>query len=458
MKWMLLGIILFFLPQLLEGLEMPFRQRPADAGIPGEWLTTLALSARQAGMGNVSTGLDDSASSVSNPAELGNIPTGEIQFLVLPLFSGARSQSVSVAYPRSRKEAWGISVSQLESGQVEQTNELGQNVGSFEEKNIALTASYSRGLFRQVGSGISIKVLRQSMAGHSTVGLGGDIGLNLRPLGDSLTVGMAFQNILPPKLKLKNETETIPPTLRGGISWKNRTHRIPFQVVLDGLWLIPSSNRKTVRWATGTELLFFKKSLWPFILRFGVNQREYTFGFGLTKGPFRLDYATSFHELEILHFFGFSLRYGRLSPFSENKIKKEWEKLSDKEIQLNRKEHEINQRSKVEKERKKEYGERKTEDTRMKLNLAHQNYINKKYKEATDILKGIASFIKDDEEAQALVMMSWAHIFLQEGMYIQAKEHLIEVVERNPDHEEAILLYNKLLDILEIEAAEEEGK
>jgi len=486
-------ILLIFSFYSAWALEFPFRNRPADAGLPGEWATSFSGSARQVGLGHTATALNGPAAAFANPASILGTSFGELNFMTAPLFSAGQFQTLSVSHRSGPRSGLGISIFQLESGHAEMTDSIGQTIGGFEEKNTMFLFSYGRRFTSWLDSGINFKLVRQSIAGYSANGYGSDVGIQIHPPIENLTLGLAFQNIIPPRLKLKEEGEKYPLVVRSGISYKFPVLRRPLLLSTDFSMLRSGNGKNPVRWGTGVEWEAFKTRGIPFLFRVGMNQREYTFGFGFRKGPFSLDYATSLHEIEILHRFGITVRFGSSSPQSESRLEKKWEEIREQQVELKRlkrgleKERielvQVTKRRDLKSEarlmlREGNYSEARRliheilkknpkdtwaqytlkqvdsdENDDKLINLLEEvkNYYSKEqYKKVNQIIDNNSVQLKDNSDALIYQAMSRARIYIKEEKYDMAQEQLVLVVEMDPSHEEATRLYKKIKFVMEI--------
>ncbi|MBI4050969.1 MAG: hypothetical protein HY400_00530, partial [Elusimicrobia bacterium] len=248
-----------------------FRNRPQTAGLPGEWLSSFSASARDAGLGNASTALSGAAAPYANPAGMRDTQMGEVSFMIAPMFSGGQYQSFSLVHPVTLNRRLGVTFLRLGSGEAERTSVLGESQGSFNENNLAFLLSYSQEAWEILDLGFSVKAIRQSLAEFSATGVGADLGAQIHFFEDGLIVGAAVQNILPPKLKLKEETDQFPRFFRGGLARKGQVFGRPLLASFD---LMGGGN--VLRWAAGIEGQPFLSGDIPLFLRLGINHREYT--------------------------------------------------------------------------------------------------------------------------------------------------------------------------------------
>lgn len=489
MKWRLVVAAILILSQDALAADSPFRSRPANGGFPGQWLTVFPGSARTAGLGGAAAALQGAGALSVNPAAAAGDGTGEVSLLVAPIFSAGQFQNFSVVHPVSDKWGIGLAVSHMSSGQAEQTDVLGRSVGSFNEDDLAALFSGGR-RFSKLDAGVTLKIARQSLANASATGFGADAGVQVRPWKPSLVIALSVQNLLAPSLKLGSEAEQFERVAQSGVSYQFRLLKRRFLAVADASRALGGSSAR--RWVLGLEAEPVLNEKFPFLVRAGANDREYTLGFGISKGPVNLDYAAALHELEIVHRFGVTVRYGVLSPFAEDKLKSDREEVRKQEDALRR------EWSNVKLEKKRLAGELKfkslvfeakslwaegkyaeckervekalalrpddPEVLAIKEDLrAHQHeleaqtavkrgkelYEAGKYADAVPFFNQAIFLQSKDPDVKLLSRLSQARVYLELKNYKGAEQMLSEVLKMAPGNKDAAALYDRIRDVLE---------
>lgn len=455
--------LLMAMAQRLWALEGPAQAKELAGGRPGEWLTAFSASARDAGLGHASTALTGSSAFYANPAGLANNRrSGEVNLMVAPLYSSSQFQAISLSYPTGQRDSFGAGILYLGSGKAEKTDSFGESIGSFEEKNTAFFFSVCRRFFEdRLDSGVSIKMVRQSLADYSSTSYGMDWGLQGRFFWDTLRIGLAVQNLIPPQHRLRNEKETFPTTVRSGASFTGKAFGQPVLMSAD----VPLTSPD--RWALGTEISPLSVIDTPLFFRAGLNHREYTIGLGIGGDLFSIDYALSLHRLEILHRIGITMRFS-----GQKRLDEEWERLRRKETALKEMKYMIMEEKRIrEKEETPTADAEAEKETHLAVSAPPQKnaplsyesqlakarafYGAKRYQEAVAILESTAASFPDKSEPQILLSMARAHAAIEAEDYKGARGHLLRVVEMDPDHQEATLLYQRIKDIMEIESTGE---
>lgn len=474
------------------GLSM--KQNKQNAGLPGEWLSGFTSNAREAGLANASVALGGSGSAYANPAGLAEGRLGEANFLMAPLLAGSQYHAVSFIHPLALRRYLGLTLLNLSSGEAERTDSLGQSRGSFKSQQSAFLISWGNRMTESLDVGINFKWLKQSIAEYSSSAYGVDLGLQTGTWGQGFGFGISASNVLAPQIKLKEKKESYPLILRAGPSL-----RAGYLLLSADASYWDPSGAKVTRFALGAEINPFA-GRFPFLLRAGVNGREIAMGFGVANGPLTFDYAASFHELELNHRIGLTLRYGYLSGNAQTKIDSEWERLKNKEDELRA--GRITQKKfeqalaaapspaastpayelrlgearqllkagsldrcrrlieELERERpgdgrllelKRDLYKRSAEaDARSEMQSAQVYYNSAEYSRALQAALKALKILVQSNEAESLISMSKAQLFILDGNYIEAQKELQRVVEMNPDHEEAVFLFRKINNVLDV--------
>src|SRR4029453_15491549 len=137
--------------------------QPAQAddfpgGVPGEWLSHYSR-ARPAGLGNAFlASAKEAFGMLWNPAGLHGMFQNEVHFETARLFEDTQINGLSFAMPMRKIPSFGVTVLSLRSGEFEQTNDLNESLGSFQEENLAFVLSASKSLNKKISLGTSVRV------------------------------------------------------------------------------------------------------------------------------------------------------------------------------------------------------------------------------------------------------------------------------------------------------------
>jgi FlgD Ig-like domain len=203
---------------LLTVLVLPHASvRAADeAGVPGGFLR-FGASARSLALGNAVVGLsDDVATSYWNPAGLAQLRTMEITGMGATMFNDTKYTFFALGMPT---ESWGtfsLNGTFTTSGDFERSTwdeDLGE---TFSEKEGIFSLGYANG-FGRLTYGVNLKSVSQDIGGVSGNSMGMDVGMYYRP-HRLLSLGVAVQNLIEPKIVLIEEEEKMARSVRAGLA------------------------------------------------------------------------------------------------------------------------------------------------------------------------------------------------------------------------------------------------
>lgn len=283
-------------------------------GFAGSY-THFSGSARFLALGKTGSAITEDISSVYyNPAGLAYINPQQLVFsdAILPL--GGRMGWFGYARPTKEYGNFGIHFTGLYAGKIEITDIWGQRSGeTFSDLNLLTSLNYAKEIFYNVGVGISYKLLYHKISEWGGLGQGLDMGFLF--LGNNpFSFGISFQNILSPKVKLIEENERYPFSIKGGFAY--RMYYDKFLLLFD-INSIPEFN--ILEFGGGMEYRPFK-----FLsIRSGIDNKRFCFGFGveypMVGKTIGVDFAGTYHYASgggfpmifyfslFLHFAGFRL-------------------------------------------------------------------------------------------------------------------------------------------------------
>lgn len=190
--------------------------------------------------------------------------------------------------------------------------------------------SYGHEFLPSFSYGFSLKLHTHKIHSYSATGIGADVGILYQPEGRfrNFRIGTNLQNILEPSLKLKNDTTKYPVNLKAGVSY----HRGGLIISVD----MDKSRVTELKWHSGIEYSIYK----TLSLRIGLDQEDFTCGFGIRYKGLSFDYAYAGQELKDTHKFAANLYLGKtVEQMRQVLIKKEEEELNKKiEEELSKKE------------------------------------------------------------------------------------------------------------------------
>lgn len=471
------------------GFEIPFRDRKGDAGAPGGIFSGFSASARQAAMGGTGVVSKGADATYFNPAGLAGTNIGEMYFMSAPLMEAGQFTSLSFMYPMTRRDSLGVMINQIESGEAEKTDDFGQSLGNFEEKNILFKGAYAKKVRDWITVGVGSKYVRQTLADKSAAGYGADAGAVLNFFRDRFSIGFAMDNILAPHIKLSDQKETFTRVGRVGVLTTAPLWGRKLTVTAD----VSKGGGSASRWGLGFEIDPFELMNSPVFLRWGINQREYSLGLGIAQGPISFDYALALHEVELMHRFGLSFKYGLFQSFSPTTLDRMRKEVEEERARLVREKSKIKseqdileqveelselrsqalklfQKGEYEEANIKAYEILKIEpaDESAKRLISEVRVVREK-KRVEEILSGIRSLykekryrdvvqmvdknmesLKENTDVNVIYNLSLAQVHIEQEKYVDAQNALIKVIENEPNNQQAVLLYKRLESLREL--------
>lgn len=275
-------------------------QAKDDAGAPGGFLR-FGASARSLGLGNAVAGIaDDVATAYWNPAGLAQLRTMEITAMGATMFNDTKYSFFALGMPT---ESWGtfaLNGTFTTSGEFERATLFEDLNETFSEKEGIFSLGWAGGDGR-LAYGASLKSVSQNIGGASGSGLGMDVGVYFRP-HRLLSVGASVQNLLAPKITLKEEEEELARSVRGGLALRFFQNRLLMTAdVVKTKWMDTS-------FRSGLEV-------WPvryLALRGGYDsQREHmSAGAGFRLENWQFDYTYVSTDLGAQNVVSATLRFG----------------------------------------------------------------------------------------------------------------------------------------------------
>lgn len=272
----------------------------ASGGAPGSWLMNYA-GARTLGMGGafVATA-DDPLGVLWNPAGLQFMDQNQVLFENVRLFEETSVNSLGFAVPGNWLPSFGVSMVALRSGEFQRTNELNDDLGTFQERETAYLITLAKGVSPRLAVGANVKVVQQSIEDFSAGGVGMDLGAIAR-VTPTLRFGASVANLGGPKVTLRDTPESYEMAVRGGAALQ----------VFGGRGLVSMDithmGESGARLNAGGEYW-----LQPgMALRAGYLDDGATGGLSYRFAPqYQLDYAFADHPLGLTHRVGVAYRFG----------------------------------------------------------------------------------------------------------------------------------------------------
>ncbi len=433
--------------------SVPFADDITDgSGVPGEYLLEMAGDAREFGRGGGSVALiDNTAAIYHNPAGLGSIEYMEAMIDYSRFFNDFNYYHGAFAYPFGKYGTLGIGLTGMVSPEGIKYDDFGIPLNeTFTSSKNTVFISYGKLFLERFGVGANVKIASHSMDDFFGMGVGFDIGLTAKAF-DWLVFGLTLMHIGGPRITLDSDPDRFSSALKFGIGSQLLEKSLSLNADVHVLELFPDENaynkdniRKPIKWGVGAEYWFI-----PYLsLRAGVNG-SITYGDGtsahvrmVTVGPgfkvkqFSADYSFLIHteekEFRSAPAHSVSIRYCFGKP-----IPKMEEELDNK----------LEDMQKIE-----------------KMHFIEQLYIQGYYQKAYSEIKLLEQKHPKDPEVKKLLeqvrakvaavqstdLMAQVKEEFDKKNYTEAEKMLKEIIELDPDNQEADSLRQKILAYREI--------
>jgi tetratricopeptide (TPR) repeat protein len=270
-----------------------FANSYAQLGVGGTKSLFFSVGARALALGNAYVALSADPTAVFwNAAGLDFLEKKSASFYYTSLIAGTNFSYVGFAYPTVSIGSFGFGWLRLATGDIEERSPLAEPGSNFDFSQQQFLFSYAKRLkdWLSVGLTVKIETLNFSLQNLSDSGVGADFGILYRPNFDigilrDLSIGINIQNVLNPKTRLVDASESSPMNLKVGMAKPVRfgAEDNAFTLLFD----INKSENAPSMYHVGTEYSFRDQAM----LRFGINDGEVAFGAGAAYDNFHFDYS-----------------------------------------------------------------------------------------------------------------------------------------------------------------------
>jgi len=403
---LILSII--FLPMIVWG-------KASSGGQPGSFLH-LGQSARALGMGNCFAAISDDVTAIYyNPAGLTQLLKYELNTFYCPLWEDTNYNFIGYAHPLEKKGTFGAALINMTSGEFEKRATIDSEATDFSINDRAFLMSYGYNLSNRLSVGTTIKSVKKTVDIYSGSAFGIDAGVLYRFLGNQLSVGANFQNLMAPAPKLQTEADKYPLYSKFGVAYRLEPAATSWEDKLILALDVDYSSFLTAKNHFGVEYWYGKNMA----LRLGKDINDYlTFGLGVNYASFSFDYAAVPHDLGLSHRVSVGYRFGYIgeAQYSPQAIKEKVTALdqSGTELYTNKK-----------------YAMALTEWEKALVwdpqNIVIQEKVNRVNAE-------LESFVNRKLVEQYL---SKAYVLFEEGKLVDSMEQWKEVAKLDPGNERA---------------------
>lgn len=309
---------LFIILLVLQPLGLLYGE-VGEAGVTLPILDYVA-GARAMGLGAAYTALSDEITSIYwNPAGLARLYKQQVYAMYEKLYESSTYWFGGYALPFYGIGVFGVGMIFLSTGDIVGTGPMQEDLGVYSDTQSMVIISYGAPLntiralssrhLRFLDLGVSMKLLKHSLADYSSYGIAFDIGARFIPIKTSAVLkdfifGLVLQNILPPSNRLEREREWYPLRLKAGVCYRTLYDTLLVNLDFSQVFFRKQSPELNV----GLEYFMLRY----FRIRTGYR-RGVSAGMGLEIEDFSFDYALNYNfDLGLIHQFSASFRFGSL--------------------------------------------------------------------------------------------------------------------------------------------------
>jgi len=279
----------------------------ASSGAGGtESILSFGAGSRALGMGGAFTAIsDDATAAYWNPAGLSCLEQTGITGFHSSLFEGSSLDFFSIGYPTVRFGGLGFAFLRVGTDGIQTYDDRSGSLGQIDFSQSEMIFSYGRKIPFNVNVGASVKIVNQRMGELSADGAGFDIGAFYSvPYVKGVALGLHLRDLPGAKLKLVDQVEKTPRTVRIGASYRDslRDGRDVVLFALDAS--LPEKANTNV--SVGGEYVIDQLVA----LRAGFKEGKLSAGAGVRWRNYSLDYSLGNSELGNLHQFSVSATFG----------------------------------------------------------------------------------------------------------------------------------------------------
>lgn len=194
----------------------------AQDGKVGYQFLNIPVSAHSAALGgaNVSIVEDDASMMWTNAALLSNVSDRSIVLGYNSYISSSTLMSAGFVKAVGERGTWGLGAQVLNYGSMDETDEVGNVLGSFKANDLNFQTSYSYLLSDRWSGAVTAKVLLSNYAEFSSTALGADLALNYFDEERGFSFSMVGRNLGGQVTSLyeDGEREALPFNLAFGLS------------------------------------------------------------------------------------------------------------------------------------------------------------------------------------------------------------------------------------------------
>ena len=163
-----------------------------------------------------------------NPAGITSIDNIPISFSFLKHLSDINSVSLASSFNIEGIGKFASAIQYINYGNFVERDEAGNEMGSFNPSDLALSIAYGNSFNKNISYGISLKLINSTIADNSSFGIAGDLGLQYLLPEYGWNVGLSMLNMGSQITYYNDLNESLPFSIQLGAS-KKLTH-MPLQI------------------------------------------------------------------------------------------------------------------------------------------------------------------------------------------------------------------------------------
>jgi len=290
-------------------------------GDAGDYLFELAPGAQAYAKGGGSATDHGVDAIYRNPAGISMTDFRQIEVGRMWLTQDFLYTTLSMVYPLDKAGAVGASFIDISPAEpVAEYAWDGAYIGTRSGGERAIALTYAWAYQKKFALGTSFKLASQNVGALSGWGFGFDAGLQWK-VTSWLALGTSLVNVYGPSITLDQVPDDYATVFQSGALFSFLQNRI--QVALDlGKANIFEANKRSNRFQASLQGSPFD---WVF-LRAGINDRQHTYGAGLSAGPIRMDYGVGIpyrdlnNDLGLSHFVSIHWDIGKPLPIEKKEL------------------------------------------------------------------------------------------------------------------------------------------
>lgn len=180
----------------------------------------LPVSAHVAALGgdNITLTDDDATLLFHNPALMQFASDRTLNLNMMTYMKGTTTASASFVRAFGERGSWGVCGRYLDYGEMKETNESGEQTGTFGARDIALGGTLSYGLADHLSGGITAKLVASYIGQYNSLGAAIDLGLNYYDDEHEWSLSAVARNLGGQLTAYEDDFERLPLDLQLGVS------------------------------------------------------------------------------------------------------------------------------------------------------------------------------------------------------------------------------------------------